>query len=142
MDDEEEVRPPPWNWNELTDAERRVEMTDLLEWVADLQQAYGRWVRLPACWLCHRAVREELTVFWYWRQRLDEAPEVSPEEAVRWHQSLRTSAQAWAEAIGGCRHESLGEVDEQRDVREMLLLASHAYVDRVIGPPPGADESS
>jgi hypothetical protein len=32
------------------------------------------------------------------RQRLDEASDVGPDEAARWHQSLRTSAQAWAEA--------------------------------------------
>jgi hypothetical protein len=49
----------------------------------------------PAALLArHRALREELAVFWYWRQRLDEAGDVPPEEEVRWHQSLRTSAQA------------------------------------------------
>jgi len=39
---------PPWNWRELTDAERQVELYDLADWVADLQVAFGPWVRLPA----------------------------------------------------------------------------------------------
>jgi hypothetical protein len=128
---------PPWNWRQLSDQERQVELEDMATWVADLQQAYGRWVRLPPCWPRHRALREELAVFWYWRQRLDEAAGVPPEEAVRWHQSLRTSAQAWAEAYGGCRHESVGEVDEERDVREDNLAATRPHLERTIeaGPP-------
>jgi hypothetical protein len=104
-------------------------LEDLAAWVADLQQAYGRWVRLPACWPCHRALREELAVFWYWRQRLDQAPDASPEEAVRWHQTLRTAAQVWAEAFGGCRHESVGEVDEERDARKSNVAATRSYLD-------------
>jgi len=123
---------PPWNWRELSDQERQVELEDLAEWVADLQQGYGRWIRLPPCWPRHRALREELAIFWYWRQRLDEAADVPPEEAVRWHQSLRTSAQAWAEAFGGCHHESVGEVDEKRDVRETNLGATRAYLEVTI----------
>jgi hypothetical protein len=90
-------------------------------------------VRLPNCWPCYRGLRDELAAFWYWRQRLDEAPDAGPEEVIRWHQSLRTSAQAWAEAYGGCRHESLGEVDEQRDGREARLAATLPYLDRVAG---------
>ncbi len=78
------------------------------------------------------ALRKELGIFWYWRQRLDEATGVPPEEAVRWHHSLRTAAQAWAEAYGGCRHESLGEVDEKRDVRETNLALSRPYLERTI----------
>ncbi len=123
---------PPWNWLELSDQERQVELEDLAEWVAELQQAYGRWVRLPPCWPCHRALRDELAVFWYWRQRLNEGADVPPEEAVRWHQSLRTSAQAWAEAYGGCHHESVGEVDEERDVRETNLAATRPYLEVTI----------
>jgi hypothetical protein len=113
---------------------REAELEELAEWVADLQQAYGRWVRLPACWPCHRALREELMFFWYWRNRIDTASNATAEEGVRWHQSLRVSAQAWAEAFGGCRHESLGEVDEERDVREALLEGARPYLDRIIGP--------
>jgi hypothetical protein len=134
-EEEEEAQEPglpPWNWRLLSESERRIELQDLAEWVADLQEAYGRWVRLPACWPCHRALREELAVFWYWRQRLDEAAEAAPEEAVRWHQSLRSSAQAWAEAYGGCRHESLGEVDEQRDERAAKITMTRPYLDRMI----------
>ncbi len=132
MAEEQGARLPLWNWTELPEPERQVELEDLAEWVADLQQAYGRWVRLPACWPCHCALREELAVFWYWRQRLDETPDAGPEEAVRWHQSLRASAQAWADAFGGCRHESLGEVDEQRDVKDALMEATRPYLDRII----------
>jgi hypothetical protein len=123
---------PPWNWRELSEQQRRDELNDLAGWVAELQEAYGRWVRLPDCWPCHRALREELAIFWYWRQRLDESSEAAPEEAVHWHQSLRASAQAWAEAYGGCRHESLGEVDERRDEREARLAATRPYLDRAI----------
>ena len=125
---------PPWNWTQLTGQLRQAEFVQLADWVAELQQGYGRWVRLPACWSCHRALREELIVFWYWRQRIDTAANATAEEGVRWHQSLRVSAQAWAEAFGGCRHESVGEVDEQRDVREALLEAARPYLDRIIGP--------
>jgi len=124
---------PPWNWAALTEEERIAELDDLAEWAAELQQGYGRWVRLPACWPCHRALREELAVFWYWRQRIDGAPDSGPEEAVRWHQCLRASAQAWAEAFGGCRHESLGEVDEERDQKEQLLLVTRRYLDMFTG---------
>lgn len=67
-------------------------------------------------------------MFWYWRQRLDEAADAGPEEAVRWHQSLRVSAQAWADAYGGCHHESLGEVDEQRDQSEARLAATRPFL--------------
>jgi hypothetical protein len=131
------ARLPPWNWSEMPGPRRRAELDDLAEWVADLQQAYGRWVRLPPCWPCHRALREELTVFWYWRQRLDDAPEAGAEEAVRWHQSLRTSAQAWAEIYGGCRHESLGEVDEKRDGHVAHLAATRPYLDIVVARADG-----
>ena len=122
---------PPWNWKSLTDAQREIELEDLAEWVVGLQEAYGRWVRLPDCWPCHRALRDELAVFWYWRQRIDGVADASAEEAVRWHQSLRVSAQAWSEAFGGCRHESIGEVDEKRDVRDALLEAARPYLDRL-----------
>jgi hypothetical protein len=135
MAEQEPTVPPPWNWTNLTAPERQVELEDLARWVAELQEAYGRWVRLPACWPCHRALRDELTVFWYWRQRIDQAQDAGPEEAVRWHQSLRTSAQAWAEAFGGCRHESRGEVDEERDQRDALMEATRPYLERVIDPP-------
>ncbi|TMC01060.1 MAG: hypothetical protein E6J41_33630 [Chloroflexi bacterium] len=139
----EERRPhlPPWNWTQLTGAMRRAEFEALAEWVADLQQAYGRWVRLPPCWPCHRALRTELTAFWYWRQHIDTGANATPEESVRWHQSLRMSAQAWAEAFGGCRHESVGEVDEERDVREAMLEAATPYLDRVTGQPSRASEA-
>lgn len=133
MADQQPAPLPPWNWTGLTGPERQVEVEDLAAWVADLQQAYGRWVRLPACWPCHRALREELAVFWYWRQRLDEAADAGPEEAVRWHQCLRTSSQAWAEAFGGCRHESLGEVDEERDEKDRLLDAARPFLERLSG---------
>lgn len=131
MADEDGQQPslPPWNWRELAEPERRIELEELAEWVADLQEAYGRWVRLPPCWPAHRALRDELAVFWYWRHRLDESPDAAPEEAVRWHQSLRASAQVWAEGYGGCRHESLGEVDERRDQRDAALAAMRPYLD-------------
>jgi hypothetical protein len=131
--EEQAPRLPPWNWTDLSEPDRLLELEDLANWVAELQQAYGRWVRLPACWPCHRALLEELAVFWYWRRRLDEAPDAAPEEAARWHQSLRTSAQAWAEAFGGCRHESLGEVDEERDEKAARLEATRPYLGRIIG---------
>jgi hypothetical protein len=120
---------PPWNWTDQTEPVRESEFDDLAEWVADLQQGYGRWVRLPACWPCHRALREELAVFWYWRQRVDMSADAPAEEAVRWHQSLRVSAQAWAEAFAGCRHESVGEIDEHRDGREACLTAAAPFLE-------------
>ena len=126
---------PPWNWTRLTGPMREAEFVQLADWVADLQQGYGRWVRLPACWPCHRALREELIVFFHWRHRIDTAATATAEEGVRWHQSLRVSAQAWAEAFGGCRHESVGEVDEQRDVLEALLEATQPYLDAIIRSP-------
>jgi len=135
--DDRQPETPPWNWAELTEAERQAELDDLAEWVAELQEAYGRWVQLPACWPCHRALREELAVFWYWRQRIDLAPDAGAEEAVRWHQSLRASAQAWTDAFGGCRHESLGEVDEERDEKDRLLLATRRYLDSFTGMSDG-----
>jgi len=125
-------QPPPWNWQELTAEERRAELEDLAEWVAELQEGYGRWVRIPPCWPLHRALLEELAVFWYWRQRLDQAGDALPEEAVRWHQALRMSARDWAEAFGGCRHASTGEVDERRDGRQARLEASRRYLDQAI----------
>lgn len=125
---------PPWNWDELSKGQRQIEMEDLAVWVAGLQEAHGRWVRLPDCWPCHRALRDELAGFWYWRQRLDVVATAPPEELIRWHQSLRSSAQSWAEAFGGCRHESLGEVDESRDDREARLAASRPYLERAIAP--------
>ncbi len=131
MSEDQEIQLPPWNWRELSDQERREELEDLADWVADLQEAFGRWVRLPACWPRHRALREELAIFWYWRQRLFEAPDVPPEEAIRWHQSLRASAQVWSEAYGGCQHESLGEVDEQRDGRDARLAETRPHLERV-----------
>lgn len=124
---------PPWNWRELTDAERRVELEDLADWVAELQEAYGRWVRLPSCWPCHRGLRDELAAFWYWRRRLDEAPDAPAEEAVRWFQSLRVSAQAWAEAYGGCRHSTLGEVDERRTARAAERKAVGKFLELALG---------
>ena len=125
--------PPPWNWRQLPTEDRRAELEDLAEWVGGLQEAYGRWVRLPPCWPCHRALLEELAVFWYWRQRLDESPEAAPEEAVRWHHALRMSAQAWADAFGGCRHASMGEVDEQRSGHDAKVEASRQFVERAVG---------
>lgn len=133
--DQQQPRLPPWNWSELTEQERQEELEELAEWVADLQEAYGRWVRLPPCWPLHRALREELVVFWYWRERLDDSPDVPPEEAVRWHQSLRASAQVWAESFGGCRHESLSEVDERRDEHMARLTATRPYLARLLGEP-------
>lgn len=127
--DEDDRRPAPWNWSELSEVERRVDLADLAEWVAELQQAHGRWVRLPACWPRHRALRDELFAFWYWRLRIDGHADASPEEAVRWHQTLRISAQAWAEGYGGCRHESLGEVDELRDDRWAAMDATKPYLE-------------
>jgi hypothetical protein len=132
MTDGEQPELPPWNWSALTEVARLAELDDLAEWVADVQQAYGRWLHLPACWPCHRALREELAAFWYWRLRLDKAEDAVAEEAVRWHQSLRASAQAWAEAFGGCRHESMGEVDEERDEKDRLLLATRRFLDTFI----------
>ena len=137
MAEEPQYEPPPWNWAALTEVERIAELDDLAEWVADLQQAYGRWVQLPPCWPCHRALREELAVFWYWRQRIDAAPDAVAEEAVRWHQTLRASAQVWAEAFGGCRHESIGEVDEERDEKDALLLATRRFLDSFVGTTGG-----
>lgn len=131
---------PPWNWNALSSMERRAEMEDLAAWVAELQEAHGRWVRLPDCWPCHRALREELAAFWYWRERVDHVATAAAEELVRWHQSLRVSAQAWAEAFGGCRHESLGEVDEERDARDARLAASEVYVLRAVADSGRPDE--
>lgn len=124
-----ERRPAPWNWSELPEAQRRIELRDLAKWVASLQEAHGRWVRLPACWPCHRGLRDELLAFWYWRSRIDDRDDVGPEEAVRWHQTLRTSAQAWADAYGGCRHQSIGEVDERRDGRRASLAATEPYLE-------------
>lgn len=72
-------------------------------------------------------------MFWYWRQRLDESPEAAPEEAVRWHHALRTSGQAWADAFGGCRHASMGEVDEQRSGYGAKVEASRPFVERAVG---------
>ena len=129
MVDEQRSEEPPWNWTTYTEAELEAEMNELAVWVAGLQEAFGRWVRLPACWPCHRALREELSVFWYWRQRIETSEDASAEEAVRWHQSLRVSAEAWAEAFGGCQHESVGEVDEMRDARETLLAANSPFLE-------------
>jgi len=123
---------PPWNWKALPEAQRDEELEDLAEWVADLQEAYGRWVRLPNCWPLHRALREELAVFWYWRQWTDGSLEATAEEAARWHQSLRASAQVWSEAFGGCTHRSLGEVDERRDDRSARLAAARPYVETLL----------
>lgn len=130
--DDQETRLPPWNWTRLTDAERLVELEDLAGWVAGLQQTYGRWVRLPPCWPCHGALLDELAGFWYWRQRLDAAEDAAPEELIRWHQSLRVSAQTWAEAFGGCRHESVGEVDEERASAADSVAAAQPYVRRTL----------
>ncbi len=135
MADEQRPRLPHWNWRELSERQRREEIEELAEWVADLQEAYGRWVRVPPCWPLHRALRAELAIFWYWRERLDESPDALPEEAVRWHQSLRVSAQAWAEAYGGCRHESLGEVDERRDKNAARLAATRPFLARLLDDP-------
>jgi hypothetical protein len=134
-DDQQQPRLPPWNWREMSEQERSDELEELAEWAARLQEAYGRWVRLPPCWPLHRALREELMAFWYWRQRLDEAPDAAPEEAVRWHQSLRASAQVWAESYGGCRHESLSEVDERRDEHTARLAGTRPYLAKVLGRP-------
>ncbi len=122
---------PPWNWSRLAAPERQAALADLADWVVDLQEAYGRWVRLPPCWPCHRGLRAELAAFWYWRQHLDRSPTAAADEAVRWYQALRLSAQAWAEAYGGCRHESVGEVDERRIEGETVRSATAAYMDTV-----------
>jgi hypothetical protein len=118
-----------WNWTHLSEPVIQSELDELAAWVADLQQAYGRWVRLPPCWPCHRALREELAVFWYWRQRLDTAADAAAEEAVRWHHSLRVSAETWTEAFGGCRHQSIGEIDENRDARDAILAAGSPFLE-------------
>ena len=136
-EDVQQPRLPPWNWRELSADDRRDELEELAQWVADLQEAYGRWVSLPPCWPLHRALREELMAFWYWRERLDESTDAAPEEAVRWHQSLRASAQVWAESYGGCRHESLSEVDERRDGQEARLTAARPYLDKLMGAGDG-----
>jgi hypothetical protein len=127
-EEDEERRLPPWNWREMSVQQRASELDELSNWVAELQESYGRWVRLPPCWPAHHALRDELAAFWYWRQRLDGSDSAAPEEAVRWHQSLRSSAQAWAEVYGGCNHESLGEVDERRDDRLANLTATRPYL--------------
>lgn len=129
MVDEERSEGPPWNWATYTEAELVDELGELAEWVAELQESFGRWVRLPACWPCHRALREELAAFWYWRERIETSEDATAEEAVRWYQSLRVSAEAWAEAFGGCQHESVGEVDEMRDARETVLAATSPFLE-------------
>ncbi len=143
MADEARTPPrPPWNWKVLPKVQLEIELEELADWVADLQEAYGRWVRLPNCWPCHRALLAELAAFWYWRLSIDGGPGATAEESVRWHQSLRASAQAWAEAFGGCTHHSLGEVDEQRDGRAAALEASRPYLalalDALTAARPGA----
>ena len=130
MAEEQRSDSPPWNWAALTEEERIAELDDLAEWAAELQQGYGRWVRLPACWPCHQALLEELKVFWYWRLRLDQNPESTPEDAVRWHHNLRAAADAWAWAFAGCQHQSLGELDERRDERGEHLAATLPYLER------------
>jgi hypothetical protein len=127
---------PPWNWSELEEEQRHIELRDLAAWVADLQRVHGRWVRLPPCWPCHRGLRDELAAFWYWRQRLDRPPVVGFEENVRWYQFMRAAAQAWAEAYGGCRHESSGEVDEGRVDLQAEQEATRGYLERAMNPKP------
>jgi len=132
VEDQQTPELPPWNWSALSAVERRVEIEDLANWIAELQETHGRWVRLPNCWPCHLALRDELAAFWYWRQRIDNVVTAGPDELVHWHQSLRLSAQAWAEAFGGCRHQSLGEVDQARDPREAKFAASEPYLQKAI----------
>ena len=138
-DDQADSAPavPAWNWRErgLTEDERRVELEDLAEWVLGIQVAFGRWVRVPPCWACHQGLRAELAAFWYWRQHLDRTPGASAEENVRWFHSLRGAAQAWAEAYAGCRHESLGEVDERRTDRDRERDAARPFLKRALGEP-------
>jgi hypothetical protein len=130
--EDQEGRFPAWNWSQLSDAELRVELKDLADWVADLQMIHGRWVRLPACWPRHRGLRDELAAFWYWRQRLDQTKGISAEENVRWYQFLRSAAQTWAEAYAGCRHESTGEIDEKRIDRETEQGVTRVYLNQVL----------
>lgn len=132
MADTPEPQLPAWNWSKLTEDDRRVEFRDLADWVADLQVTFGRWVRLPPCWPSHRALRDELAAYWYWRQRLDRTPGVGAEENVRWYQHLRSAAHVWAEAFGGCRHETMGEIDEQRIDVEEIRAAARVHVEREI----------
>ena len=122
---------PPWNWHDLTPSERGSELEDLAAWVVELQEAYGHWVRLPPCWPQHRGLRDELAAYWYWRQQLDRSPAAAAEENVRWYQHLRSAAQAWAEAYAGCRHESLGEIDERRSDREAVRAATTPHLERL-----------
>jgi hypothetical protein len=43
----------------------------------------------------------------------------------------------WAEAFGGCRHETMGEIDEERIDIEEMRSATHGYVERELGSSSG-----
>lgn len=102
--DGRERRPPPWAWGHLAAEERSERWKALALWVGWLEESHSPWIALPPCWALHEGLREELKVFWYWHQ-WSVGRAANPVDAVRWHQELRRSAEAWRQ-LSTCAHES------------------------------------
>lgn len=119
---------PPWDWSALGPNERAQQWRDLARWVEWLQTAYDQWLNVPACWSQHEGLSLELRVFYYWHQLVTRRS-ANPVDAIRWHQDLRRSAQAWS-ALSTCAHEPLTRHRAAADATR--TAASRRWVERAI----------
>jgi|SRR5579859_7158891 len=91
-----------WDWDRLDPGARRRQWESLGAWVAWLQEHYEPWVKLPACWPRHEALRSELAFFQGWHEEV--MREGDGYGGASWHSHLRDAAEAW-QVLADCQHE-------------------------------------
>lgn len=91
-----------WDWTGLGPHELELRWRRLARWTDWLQEHYGHWVKLPACWPLHEALRAELEFLRSWHHQILDDGDGS--EGLSWHNSLRTAAASWM-VLADCRHE-------------------------------------
>lgn len=116
-----------WDWDQLDPGARRREWEDLAAWVALLQEDYEPWVKLPACWPRHEALRSELAFFKGWHEEVIRGGDGY--DGTSWHSHLRDAAEAW-QVLADCQHEEKpwrrGSRADPEAVRQHLEIAMRA----------------
>lgn len=121
----------PWNWEGLDAAALELKWRDLVQWVEWLQGTYQEWVKLPACWPSHVALRTELCLFRYWHLLAFEGSP-HPAEGLRWQRELRQAAEAWRQ-FSDCKHEP--PLRYEARVAEQRRATVEQYLQLVINGP-------
>lgn len=113
-----------WTWEHLSPAQQRDVWGRFVGWVERLRLTYMTVVRLPPCWARHDELVNELRLFWYWDMTLQAGGR--PDEAIRWHNELRHSAEAWRK-LANCDHEDPSPI--HLEIAEKRATEVHHHVD-------------